>query len=111
MRSVTVSLAPGIDGALGGPSTGLAVTFLNAASAALSGSVGRRPPGGRGIVALRRFAESVTLSLEHRTRKWIPLSGPMLIPLSGGSPQTEPALEQLALLVLVAGARLRGLAF
>src|SRR5262245_55317410 len=43
MRKVTVSLAPGIEGAaLGGSSSRLVVAALNAASAASRASVGRR---------------------------------------------------------------------
>src|SRR3712207_7781313 len=45
IRRVTLSFTPGMEGAGAGPSMGLVVAFLKAASAALKGSVGLRPPG------------------------------------------------------------------
>lgn len=45
IRKVMLSFAPGMEGACAGHSMGLVVAFLKAASAALKGSVGLRPPG------------------------------------------------------------------
>ena len=61
-----------MDDVLGGPSTGLVVALLNAASAAFKGSVGRRLPGDLDILPsiMGISFEAISYKYAHVIRKW-----------------------------------------